>query len=216
MAGAEPSNNPPLGVALMQGKQVSPQLASAVDSSQPARERILIYTANLQVLSTDIDASLTAAQKICTDVGGYMDGMNQGSITMRVPAAKFFSVLEEIRKLGQILSKSINAQDVTDEYVDLQLRLKNAEATRDRLLAILEKAQTVKDTLEVERELSRVREEIERIKGRLTVLDRQTAFSTITVNFMPPAPVEARRSRPPTPFAWLDSLGVEHVLQLAY
>lgn len=194
----------------------SVQLASAVDSSQAARERILIYTASLQVLSVDIEASLAAAQKLCTDAGGYMDGMTQGAITMRVPAAKFFPVLEEIRKLGQVVSKSINAQDVTDEYVDLQLRLKNAEATRDRLLAILEKAQTVKDTLEVERELSRVREEIERIKGRLTLLDRQTAFSTITVNFMPPAPAETRRSRPPTPFAWLDSLGVEHVLQFAY
>jgi len=56
--------------------------------------------------------------------------------------------------LGQIISKNIDAQDVTDEYTDLQLRLKNAEALRDRFAAILEKAANVKDTLEVERELN--------------------------------------------------------------
>jgi len=209
----EPTASPPPAQQTPQ-EYATAKLASAVDSSQQAAERIIIYTARLQVSTVDVEAALASAQKLCTEVGGYMDAMTAGSITMRVPAQKFFAVLDEVRKLGQVLARDINAQDVTDEYVDLRLRLKNAEATRDRLLAILEKAQTVKETLEVERELSRVREDIERIKGRLTVLDRQTAFSTITVMFMRPAPVEVRRNRPPTPFAWLEALGVEHVLQL--
>jgi len=185
-----------------------------VDSSRPAGERIRIYTAQLEVSVVDIEAALGSARKMCADAGGYMDAMTSESITMRVPAPKFEGVLEEIRKLGQVLSRNVGAQDVTDEYVDLQLRLKNAEATRERLIAILQKAQTVKETLEVERELSRVREEIERIKGRLAMLDRQTAFSTITIHFVRPAGPQIAHHRPPTPFAWLDELGIEHVLQL--
>lgn len=205
---------PAPGSPLTPQEAATARLASAVDSGQQATERIIIYTAMLQVTTVDVESALASAQKLCADVGGYMDALSAGAITMRVPAAKFFAVLDDVRKLGQVVSRDIKAQDVTDEYTDLHLRLKNAEATRDRLLAILEKAQTVKDTLEVERELSRVREEIERLKGRLTVLDRQSAFSTITINFERPMPTETRRTRPPTPFAWLDALGVEHVLQL--
>lgn len=133
------------------------QLASAVDTSRPAGERIIIYTARLQMSVVDVEAALTSAQKLCTEAGGYMDALTSNSITLRVPARNFDSVLDDVRKLGQVLSREVRAQDVTDEYVDLRLRLKNAEATRDRLLAILEQARTVKETLEVERELSRVR-----------------------------------------------------------
>ncbi|HOB74322.1 MAG TPA: DUF4349 domain-containing protein [Phycisphaerae bacterium] len=190
------------------------QLASAVDSSLPVNSRMIIYKATLQMSVVDIEAALTSAQKLCTEAGGYMDALTSHSITLRVPARNFDRVLDDVRKLGQMLSREIRAQDVTEEYVDLRLRLKNAEATRDRLLAILEKAKTVKETLEVERELSRVREEIERIKGRLAFLERETAFSTIHITFSLPAPTQVIRNRPPTPFAWLDALGVERVLQL--
>lgn len=175
---------------------------------------MIIYKATLQMSVVDIEAALTSAQKLCTEAGGYMDALTSHSITLRVPARNFDRVLDDVRKLGQMLSREIRAQDVTEEYVDLRLRLKNAEATRDRLLAILEKAKTVKETLEVERELSRVREEIERIKGRLAFLERETAFSTIHITFSLPAPTQVIRNRPPTPFAWLDALGVERVLQL--
>ena len=150
IAPSPPAHQAPAG-------QGGAQLASAVDSSRPAGERIRIYTAQLEVSVVDIEAALGSARKMCADAGGYMDAMTSESITMRVPAPKFEGVLEEIRKLGQVLSRNVGAQDVTDEYVDLQLRLKNAEATRERLIAILQKAQTVKETLEVERELSRVR-----------------------------------------------------------
>lgn len=211
-----PSPAPAFEPAAESGAQAGQraELAAVVDSTRPAHDRIIVYTARFHLSTVDVEAALSSARALCTDAGGYMDALTSDSITMRVPAERFSSVVDEIRKLGQVLSREVNALDVTDEYVDLQLRLRNAEATRDRLLAILEKAQTVKETLEVERELSRVREEIERIKGRLAQLDRQTTFSTITIHFSRPAPVHVEHHRPPTPFAWLDALGVEHVLQL--
>jgi nitrate reductase assembly molybdenum cofactor insertion protein NarJ len=121
-------------------------------------------------------------------------------------------VLERLKALGQTISKNIVAQDVTDEYVDLGLQLKNAEALCDRLLSILEKATTVKDAVEVERELSRVRQEIERIKGRLAHLDKLIAYSTIDVSFTQAQQQQARIRRPESPFPWLDEIGVERVL----
>lgn len=182
------------------------------DSAVPVSQRMLIYTGRLGMAVADIEASVQATRRLADEVGGYMLTMSANSITIRVPAKQFFPVLERLKALGQTLSKNISAEDVTDEYTDLQLRLKNAEALRDRLVAILEKAANVKDTLEVERELNRVREEIERIKGRIAQLDKLIAFSTIEVSFTQAQDQPAKIRRPETPFPWLDRLGVETVL----
>ena len=185
-----------------------------LDPAVPAAQRMLIYSGRLAMAVADVESSVQATQKLANEVGGYMLTMSANSITIRVPAKQFFPVLERLKALGQTISKSVTAQDVTDEYVDLQLRLKNAEVLRDRLVAILEKAANVKDTLEVERELNRVREEIERIKGRLAQLDKLIAYSTIEVTFTQAQDQPAKIRRPETPFPWLDRLGVETVLDI--
>ncbi|MGQ9648747.1 MAG: DUF4349 domain-containing protein [Phycisphaerae bacterium] len=196
------TEKPSAGLAAEQG----------TDLAVPISQRMLIYTGQVSMAVADIEASLQATQRLADEVGGYMLTMRANTISIRVPAKQFFPVLERLRALGQTLSKNITAQDVTDEYTDLQLRLKNVEALRDRLMAILEKAGNLKDTLEVERELNRVREEIERIKGQIAQMDKLNAFSTIEVSFThaQDRPVEIRR--PETPFPWLDYLGVETVL----
>jgi hypothetical protein len=197
-------------------EQPSARLAAdkSVDPAVPAAQRMLIYSGRLAMAVADVESSVQATQKLAEEVGGYMLTMSSNAITIRVPAKQFFPVLERLKALGQTISKNISAQDVTDEYVDLQLRLKNAEALRDRLVAILEKAANVKDTLEVERELNRVREEIERIKGRLAQLDKLIAYSTIEVSFAQAQDQPAKIRRPETPFPWLDRLGVESVLDI--
>ncbi len=196
------------------GLEESTRLIADVDTSKPAADRALIYTASLQLSVVTIEPSLDGAQKVATEAGGYMEALTSDSITLRVPAKQFFPVMEKLLALGQVLNKNIQAQDVTDEYVDLQLRLKNAEALRERFEAILAKAQTVKDTLEIERELNRVREEIERIKGKLAVLEKRIAMSTITVSFVKATAAVVENYRPQSPFAWLDRLGVETVLDM--
>jgi hypothetical protein len=183
-----------------------------LDRATSPTQRMLIYTGQVSMGVTDVEASIQATQKLAEEVGGYMLAIAGPSITIRVPAKQFFSVLERLKALGQILSKNVNAQDVTDEYVDLQLRLKNAEALRDRLVAILEKAASVKDTIEVERELNRVREDVERIKGRLAQLDKLIAYSTIEVSFTQRQQQQVKNRMPATPFPWLDEIGVERVL----
>lgn len=184
------------------------------DTAVPATQRMLIYSGQWGMAVADVESSMQATRRLAEEVGGYMLTMSANTITIRVPAKQFFPVLDRLKALGQIISRNINAQDVTDEYTDLQLRLKNAEALRDRLVAILEKAANVKDTLEVERELNRVREEIERIKGRIAQLDKLIAYSTIEVVFTQAQDRPAKVRRPQTPFPWLDRLGVETVLDI--
>lgn len=190
------------------------QLAAAVDESKPAAKRMLIYSARITMAVADIESCLAMVQKHADEMGGYMISMASDGITVRVPAKEFFGLLDRLKGLGQTLTKDINASDVTDEYVDLQLRLKNAEALRDRFLAILAQAKDVKDTLAVERELNRIREEIERIKGRLAMLSQQIRYSTVEVHFVQMKERHVRLRRPESPFPWLDRLGVETVLRI--
>ena len=105
-----------------------------------------------------------------------------------------------------MLHRDIQAQDVTDEFVDTEIRIKNARAMQVRLKVLLEKA-NVKEALEIEKEMRRVTEEIELLEGKLKLLKDKIAFSTITVAF------EARGSTIQTtriklPFPWLTQLGL--------
>jgi hypothetical protein len=97
--------------------------------------------------------------------------------------------------------------------VDLQARLKNAYAIRDKLTELLSKA-AVKDAIEIEKELGRVTEEIERMEGKMKLLRDQIAFSTVTVNFTPIAPEQVHDSSLLTPFPWLQQLGLQSLLSV--
>lgn len=117
----------------------------------------------------------------------YSNQAKSGCTILKVPPKDFDTVLLKIKELGEVELERVTGEDVTEEYIDLGARLKNAEVVRDRLLKILEeKAREVKDILEVERELARIGETIEQIKGRMKYLDRQIDLATITVNYYEP------------------------------
>jgi hypothetical protein len=145
-------------------------------------------------------------------MGGYLAVRQDRQITVRVPRARFDEAIRKIEGVGDVVHRDIQAQDVTDEFMDTEVRLKNARAMRDRLQALLEKA-PVKEALEIEKELGRVTQEIERMEGHLKVLKDKIAFSTITVTF------DARAASLHTmpirlPFPWLGSLGLPTLLRL--
>ncbi len=172
-----------------------------------AARRVVVYTAALRSVVGEIDASMARAKELALACGGYVQEMRGDSITLRVPAENFEPTLAAIEALGQTVEREIHAQDVTEEYVDLEARLKAAQQMRDRLAALLEKAADVKAMLEVERELGRVNEEIEKLTGKLNLLKNKVAYSAISVSFVRVAPrvsaaVGARR----LPFHWLREL----------
>jgi hypothetical protein len=102
---------------------------------------------------------------------------------------KFDFVLSKIKEMGKVNSVSIYVQDVTQEYVDNESRLRNLEAQQERLLGLMEESTSVKDSIEVQRELSNVESQIEVIKGRQNYLDNLISYSTIDVYIQEPQPI---------------------------
>lgn len=159
----------------------------------------LIITAfvNLEVVNSK--ETYSKVIDITQEVGGYVlesnlykdeSGKESGKITIRVAHDKFIEVFGKLSNLGKVESKNSTSQDVTQEYVDLNARIKNQEAIRDRLLKVLEdRAKKVDEILSVERELGRVTQEIERLKARLEYLGKMAALATITINFHEPIKV---------------------------
>jgi len=115
--------------------------------------------------------------------------MTSGSVTIRIPSNKYNSALNRVKEMGTVKSTSSSGQDVTQEYTDLESRLRNYEAQEEVLLDLMKESKKVSDSLEVQRELSNVQEQIEIIKGRMQYLDDMVSFSTIDVYFHEPEPI---------------------------
>lgn len=109
-----------------------------------------------------------------------------GDVTIRVPAEHFEQASGALRDLGTLRSESVSSEDVTQEFVDLESRLRHQRAEEDVLVALMAQAKSVRDTLAVQSRLSEVQGEIEQITGRLRFLEERSDFSTITVHLAEP------------------------------
>ena len=124
---------------------------------------------------------------IDSEIRKYPNESKRGRMVLKILPKDFDIVLRKLKELGKVDLERITAGDVTEEYVDLEARLKNFQRVKERLFKILEeRAREVKDILKVERELSRLGEQIERIEGRMKYLNRQVELATITVNYYEP------------------------------
>ena len=109
-------------------------------------------------------------------------GEGRGTVIVRVPSDRFEDTLTELRDIGRIESQFVDTQDVTDEFVDLEARIRNARTAERVLLNLMGEATTIAGTIRVQNQLERVQENIERMRGRLRVLEDQTSFSTLAVD----------------------------------
>jgi hypothetical protein len=215
MAPAPARPAPPPGGAQARAQGQPPGAGPAqVAAGEPAQP-LLIYTANLHLGVYEAVSALDAIEALARKSGGYLVHRTDTTIVVRVPAAGFGEALAEVARLGDVLHREVTAQDVTAEFRDLEIRLKNLLAVRGRLEQLLAQAKTVPEALQVERELERVTMQIEQIKGRLKLLGELVAFSTIQVSFKP-RPVEQVGSVVVLPFPWLDDLGLKRLLDLSY
>jgi hypothetical protein len=177
------------------------------------REPLLIYTATMTLAVFGTREALVAVEELARSVGGYLVSRGDESVTIRVPTKAFQGALGGVGKLGDELHREVNVRDVTEQFADLEIRLKNAEAVRQRLEGLLAKAGRIEDALAVERELERVTQTIEQLKGRLRLLGELVAFSTITVNFRP-RPQDRVGTEVRLPFPWLGELGLVPLMNL--
>jgi hypothetical protein len=182
-------------------------------AAQAHEKAMLVYTARLQMAVFQVEPGLDAVQKIAEDAGGYLATRTDNQIDIRIPREKFQETLKAIEKTGDVLHRTVQAEDVTDRFVDAESRLRNARAIRQRLQSLLERA-PVKEALEIERELGRVTQEIEVLEGKLKLLRDQIAFSTITVQYAPKAQ-SLQKTSFALPFSWLTTLGLGKLLRVS-
>lgn len=160
-------------------------------SPTPNEDRMIVYTADVRLKVKDFAKAEQSLVDRAGKIGGYMVDSNvyrddnkqrSGSLTFRIPADKFESFLTEAEQIAtEVLERNMNGQDVTDAYVDLQSRLGAKRVMESRLLEFMEKATKTEDLLKISADLAKVQEEIEQIVGRMTFLENQTAFSTVTL-----------------------------------
>jgi len=153
----------------------------------------LIKNASIQIEvdKGSFEKTFFAIASLAEQNGGYVSNsqsysdsegkMTSGTITIRVDKNNFDNVLNKVKEMGTVQNVAISVSDVTQEYVDNESRLKNLQSQRDSLLKLMEQSVTVKDSIEVQRELSNVEGQIEIIKGRQNYLDNLIAYSTIDV-----------------------------------
>ena len=174
---------------------------------------LIIYTATVTMAVYQVEPGLDAVEKIARELNGYLAQRGDKQITVRVPRAKFDEALRRVQASGDVIHRDVNAEDVTDQYVELETRLKNARAMRDRLEQLLARA-AVKEAVEIEKELGRVTGDIEAMEGKLKVLRDKIAYSTITVVFEPRGASAVRDVPLRLPFGWLGGLGLPRLLSL--
>ncbi|MCX8187982.1 MAG: DUF4349 domain-containing protein [Nitrososphaeria archaeon] len=119
---------------------------------------------------------------------------------VKVPEKFFFQALSEIKRVGEVVSEEVNARDVTEQYVDLEARLRNLRAEEEWLLKTMEKARNVEELMMVEKELWRIREEIERLEAQMKNLERMVQYSSISITVTRPSPP----TPPPSPYPEID------------
>ncbi len=153
-------------------------------------QRKVIQRAHLTLLVEDLDKEFNNILKLIEGERGFVEHsgtweneqQRSGELTLRVPVASFSLVLGQLEELGQVEGRELGGQDVTFEYVDIEARMRNLQRQEERFLAILEKANTVDEILGIERELERVRGELESLTARLKNLDNLTGLATINVS----------------------------------
>ncbi|MBO0699943.1 MAG: DUF4349 domain-containing protein [Zavarzinella sp.] len=174
-----------------EGGQKQPAHADGAKEPATEPERKIIYTAHIELRVADLDGARGQLEALLAEVKGYVaksdeagrsGGVRYGTWKVRVPVGKFNDFLARVQGFGELVTKSSDAQDVTDEFVDTEARLRNLKAEEAVLNKLLqEKAQSTADLLAFRQQITQVREQVERYQARLDTLSRLTAMTTIDV-----------------------------------
>jgi hypothetical protein len=160
---------------------------TAGNMAEVRADRMLIWKAHLSVQVWNVSNAVSEATALTERQGGFVEqksdrGDESASLTLRVPAKTFKAAVAGLETLGTVTYRSVEGQDVTEQYIDVEARLKNKIALRDTLKQLLQKATDVKDVLAIETELNRVQGDIDSMEGRIKSLKGQVDFTTVTLS----------------------------------
>jgi len=148
---------------------------------EPQRVRKIIANAELDMQVKDPDSASFKLGTIAIKYGGYMRTAGTYKTVIRVKNNMLTDALEEILILGKVKSKKLYSQEVTDQFEDFNIRLENAHKARKRYLELLDVSTSVTEALLVEKELERLNETIDLLKGKINRMEHLTSYATITV-----------------------------------
>jgi hypothetical protein len=202
------------GFTRFSGKRFADTNDDGIPDQQIPAERLLVHRGDLRVEVARPEEAIASFCALVVTCGGHLQSQTDQTVVVRVPVAHFEEAFAWVKQAGRVLSESRQAEDVTEEFVDLGIRLDNARKSRDRLLEILQKADKVEDILKVEAELRRLTEEIERMEGRKKFLADQVALSTLSATFQARADAPMKKgARQPSRFPWINRIGAERVVE---
>lgn len=181
------------------------RLAGDGDSSSTLQttQRRIISNASVSIEVEAVEAAIDQVRSIAESLGGFVEHLSsfgsdenqQANMTLRVPQDQFFTAVDHIEELGKVRARNLGSEDVSEQFIDLEARLKSSLREEESLLSLLERANQVSEILTIERELSRVRADIERVQGQLNFLERRVDLATISVSLFRP---DSRLPEPPS------------------
>jgi hypothetical protein len=168
-----------------------------------AGDRMIIRSGDL-VVSVDpavVEGTAREVGRLVTEVGGYVERArihknSRASLQCRIPAVQLEQIMDRVADLGEERRRSISAADVTEEYTDLEARLRSSIALRGRLHQLLDLAKNVQEALAIERELTRIQAEIEAMQSRLDRMKSEVELASLSVT------IEPKRILGPVSYVW--------------
>ncbi|MFS1512805.1 DUF4349 domain-containing protein [Chengkuizengella sp. SCS-71B] len=162
------------------------------ESIQKDTQRMIIYNADLSIDVEDYLQTQQKIEQILLHMNGYIVNSSvyryseqniSAHLDVRIPQAQFTKFLEEVEALSiKVRNRNISGRDVTEEYVDLESRIKSKEIVEERLLGFMENADKTEDLLKISNDLARIQEEIEQIKGRMIYLQNHSALASVSIS----------------------------------
>jgi len=160
---------------------------------------MIIRTGQAFIEVDKVDPAILKVRQLAAQFGGYItnssisggrDQIRQATLELKIPAPRYDQAVGLLSTIGKVETVSSSAQDVGEEFVDVTARVNNSRRLEERLISLLaNRTGKLDEVLRVERELARVREEIERYEGRLRYLSARVALSTLTITVHEPAPI---------------------------
>jgi Domain of unknown function (DUF4349) len=206
IAGRRDFSGPPVATPVAVEEANAVLQSSPSQSTDPLTAQIaptmVIRNGQASVEVDKLDPAIVKLRQLAAQLGGYIanssmsggrDQIRSATLELKIPAQRFDQALNGLATLGKVESVNATAEDIGEEFVDITARVNNAHRLEDRLIALLAtRTGKLQDVLAVERELARVREEIERYEGRLRYLKTRVATSSLSVTIHEPLPILGR------------------------
>ena len=196
---------PPRNMPAKSGSVQSDRISTGSGNFQTPTGHQMAFTAYLRISVENIRIAIRQTRELALKLGGYVKRMDDTSAVLAIPVQKADGALAELTRFGVLNSLRIEGEDVTQQSINLSVRLENLEKSRQRLLALLSKAGKVDEMVKVENAITRVTTELERLQAQQKNLQNRIQFVTIHVSFY--AAVSRQPSRNLTPIAWVNQLG---------